>query len=226
MLNKTPYYIFKPLDSYRKLLSLNNTVLNVEDYGAGSTYSKNTNRKVASILRHSVKPRKYAELLFRMVQEWKPTTMLELGTSLGLTSMYIAKANKEGKLISVEGSHEIATFARKGFEKFDCSNIVQIVGQFDEVLPDILTENKRIDFAFVDGNHQESATIRYFDRLVKHVNQDTVLVFDDIHWSAGMENAWEHIKNHDSVTLSIDLFEMGIVFFFKRNQKEHHLIRF
>lgn len=226
VLNSTPYYVFEPLSSYRAFLSLNKTVLRVEDFGAGSSYSSGNSRKVSSILRQSVKSQKYAELIFRIVQNRKPQTMLELGTSLGLTSIYMAKANKEGELISVEGSSEIAEVARKGFEKFDCKNITQIVGKFDEVLPKILKENSIIDFAFIDGNHQEAATIHYFNQLVQRVNTDSILIFDDIHWSKGMENAWEQIKDHSSVTLSIDLFEMGLVFFINRNQKEHHSIRF
>jgi len=201
-------------------------MLRVEDFGAGSSYSGGNNREVSSILRQSVKPQKYAELIFRIVQNRKPRTMLELGTSLGLTSIYMAKAYKEGELISVEGSSEIAEVAKKGFEKFACKNITQIVGNFDEVLPRILKEKSLIDFAFVDGNHREAATLNYFNQLVHHVKPDSILIFDDIHWSKGMERAWEQIKDHTSVTLSIDLFEMGLVFFMNRNQKEHHLIRF
>lgn len=224
--NTSPYYIFKPLSSYRDFLSLNKTLVNIEDFGAGSSYTKNNCRKVSSILRQSVKSKKYAELIFRIVQNSKPQTMLELGTSLGLTSMYIAKAHKSGKLISIEGSKEIAEVARKGFNKFKCNNLVQIVGNFDDELPIILADNKLIDFAFIDGNHQEVATINYFELLVKHINEDSILIFDDIHWSVGMEKAWNYIINHNSVSLSLDFFEMGIVFFFNRNQNEHHLIRF
>jgi predicted O-methyltransferase YrrM len=224
--NTSPYYIFKPLSSYRDFLSLNKTFVNIEDFGAGSTYTKNNGRKVSSILRQSVKSKKYAELIFRVIQNSKPQTMLELGTSLGLTSMYIAKAHKKGKLISIEGSKEIAEVARKGFNKFKCNNIIQIIGKFDDELPKLLGRYNQIDFAFIDGNHQEVATIKYFELLVKHINEDSIIIFDDIHWSVGMEKAWNHIINHSSVTLSLDLFEMGIVFFFNRNQKEHHLIRF
>jgi predicted O-methyltransferase YrrM len=226
VLNNTPYYIFKPLESLRASLSLNNSVLSIDDFGAGSSYSGGNKRSISSILHQSVKPQKYAELIFRIVHKWKPQTMLELGTSLGLTSIYLSKANTDGKLITVEGSSEIAEVAGNGFKKFDCKNIVQIVGKFDEELPKILMEYKVIDFAFIDGNHQEAATIRYFDQLLQHITPDSILIFDDIHWSSGMERAWETIIQHNSVTLSLDLFEMGIVFFFKRHQKEHHLIRF
>ncbi|MEQ8324481.1 MAG: class I SAM-dependent methyltransferase [Vicingaceae bacterium] len=219
--NRTPFYAFNPLSEYRKLISLNEHDLEVLDLGAGSLSQAGDKRKVSRILRTSVKSQKYAELLFRIVQKVNPENIIELGTSLGLTSIYLAKACPRAQVITVEGSPAIANFAISGFKRFRCENVRQIIGNFDEVLPDLLKEINVVDFAFIDGNHREEASVEYANKIIDKCRQNSVLVMDDIHWSDGMERAWQRIKSNPKVSLSIDLFELGILFFAKRHQKEH-----
>ena len=219
--NKSPYYVFKSLDLLRGKLGLDQSRLRIEDLGAGSKGGSKKKRSVSSILKRSVKRKKHAELLFRMVCENRPSTILELGTSLGLTSIYLSKAAPRSRLITMEGSTELADFAKDLFTKYKFRNIEQIIGNFDHVLEDALQSATSIDFAFVDGNHREEETLKYLNLIMDKMGEDGLIVLDDIHWSGGMESAWERAKAMKRVSLSIDLFEMGILFLFPRKQKEH-----
>jgi predicted O-methyltransferase YrrM len=222
--NYTAYYLVEHL---RKNLLNERRILSVEDFGAGSAVSKTNQRTVSSIARNAARPKKYGQLLYRMVKYYKPAGIIELGTSLGLTSSYLALGNEKAELITIEGSPEIAEQAGQNFDALELQNINLHTGNFDEILPLALRKLPSIDFAFIDGNHRYEPTIRYFNQLLEKSNNSTILVFDDIHWSGEMEQAWKEIKSHSAVSCSIDLFFTGIVFF--RNEikeKQHFKIRF
>ena len=142
-------------------------------------------------------------------------------------SCVVAFANKNSTLITFEGSKEISRIAKANFEKTGIENIKLIEGTFDETLPGILSKIKNIDLVFVDGNHRKKATLGYFFEFLKKSNANSIFIFDDIHWSKEMEEAWREIQEHNSVTLTIDLFFIGIVFFKKDfKAKQHFIIRF
>lgn len=220
------YDCFKAIEELRSNLKRDNTVLTIEDFGAGSRVHKQTQRAVSDIASSSLKPKKFAQLLFRMVNFYKPSSVLELGTSLGITTSYLAFAQNNIPVITMEGAKEIAGVAKNNFQKLQLKNIEIIKGNFDETLPVVLNKFGSIDFAFIDGNHRKEPTLQYFQQLLKKVNHNSILIFDDVHWSKQMEEAWEIIKTNEVVTLSIDLFYIGIVFF-RREQKEkqHFTIR-
>jgi predicted O-methyltransferase YrrM len=226
--DKREFDCFRYIESLRKELKNNNTEISVPDFGAGSRIQLNNKRKISAISKSSLKPKKYSQLLFRIVHHYKPKNILELGTSLGITTLYLAFANPAAKIITMEGAPEIAAKAKQNFKQLNLSNIKIIEGNFDEILPlTINNELSAIDFAFIDGNHRKQPTLNYFNQLIKLSTQSTIFIFDDIHWSADMEEAWNEIKQHKSVTLTIDLFFIGIVFF-RTEQKtnEHFTIRF
>ena len=224
--NKTPYYIFKPIEQYRKFLSVDIREIEVEDYGAGSNYTSSKRKKVSKIANTSLKRAKYAQLLFRLALKRKPKTILELGTSLGITTLYFSYSNSATQIITIEGSKEIARIAEQNFKKFKRNKIDLQIGTFSDKLPDILSGLHELEFAFIDGHHDKIATMAYFKTLLTKKTENSLFIFDDIHWSKGMEEAWKIIQSHEDVSLTIDLFEMGLVFFMKRKQKEHFLIRF
>lgn len=174
---------------------------------------------------HSSVSPSYGQFLFRMARFFRPNIMLELGTSLGISTSYLAMGNPDGKVITIEGCRETAEIARINFEHLGLRNITQVSGNFDEVLPDVLKETGEIQFAFIDGNHRKEPTLNYFFQLLNHIDEDSVLIFDDIHWSEEMEEAWRMICSHDSVRVSIDLFRMGIVFFSERLSKEDFILQ-
>jgi predicted O-methyltransferase YrrM len=152
---------------------------------------------------------------------------LELGTSFGITSSYLAAADPNAKVYTIEGSPAIANIAQITFGRFDLKNIELVTGNFTDVLPGLLARLKTIDLAFIDGNHRKEPTLDYFQQLLKHSTPSTILIFDDIHWSAGMEEAWAEIQQHPSITLTIDLFFIGIVFLNPDiNHKQQFSIRF
>lgn len=225
--DKQSHPAYQPIENLRKKMLGNSTVIDVEDFGAGSSVIKTNKRVVAAIAASSLKPKKYAQLLYRMVQYYKPETILELGTSFGITTAYLASANKTSKVFTCEGSPAIASIAKQNFEALQLNNIQLSEGDFAQILSPLFERLQTIDFIFIDGNHQKEPTLDYFAKLLDCSNQNTILVFDDIHWSTGMEEAWNAIKQHPAVTLTIDLFFIGIVFInpdFKIPQ--HFSIRF
>jgi predicted O-methyltransferase YrrM len=225
--DKKTYPAYKPIESLRKKMLVNATVIEVEDFGAGSTVIKTKKRIVSAIAASSLKPKKYAQLLYRMVKYYKPETILELGTSFGITTAYLASANETSTIFTCEGSSAIASIAKQNFETLQLKNVQLTEGDFSGTLSPLLSDLNTVNFAFADGNHRKEPTLDYFQQLLNHSTATTILVFDDIHWSAEMEKAWDTIKQHPSVTLTIDLFFIGIVFInpdFKIPQ--HFSIRF
>jgi predicted O-methyltransferase YrrM len=225
--DKNLYPEYRKVELLRHHLSKNHFELKVEDLGAGSLVATSTRRTISQIARTAAKPRKYAQLLFRMTHYYQPEVMIELGTSLGITSAYMALGNTKGNLITIEGARQVSTIATDIFRQLGLTNIEPLVGNFDHVLPEVLNRVPAVDMAFIDGNHRKEPTLRYFQWLLGKRKNDTVIIIDDIHWSSEMEEAWEIIKNHEAVHLSIDLFFMGIVFFKDEFKiKQHFTIRY
>ncbi|MCD6066435.1 MAG: class SAM-dependent methyltransferase [Bacteroidetes bacterium] len=221
------FYEYKKLNTIRRTLESDTTELSIEDFGAGSKVFKGNKRKISEICRHGISAEKQARLLFRLVNYFAPRTSVELGTSIGLTSMYLALAAKNSLLYTIEGSAELAAFAQKQFDTYGVENIRLLKGTFDEQLPALLQQTDKVDFAYVDGNHSKEPTLRYFHMLLKKCHNDSVLVFDDINWSQEMKAAWQEIKQHPDVRLTIDLYFTGIIFFRKEHKmKEHFVLRF
>lgn len=225
--DKQHYPEYDKAEGLRQQLLHDRTVLNIEDFGAGSSVSKTNQRAVSTIARNSAKSGKFGQLLFRMVKAYQPETILELGTSLGITTSYMALAKPEAKLVTLEGAGEVASIARKNFQSLDLHTISIKEGNFNDTLSYVVNELSTVDFSFIDGNHRREPTERYFKELLKKTHNDSILIFDDIHWSREMEEAWASIKAHPSVHCTIDLFFIGIVFFRQEfREKQHFNIRF
>ena len=225
--DKRQFYAYESVEGVRKQMITDDTVLTIRDFGAGSAVSKNNQRKVNSIARASLKPARYGQLLFRIVNYYKGKTIVELGTSLGITTAYLASANALGKVLTFEGADEVANLAIKNFEYLGLNNIEVIEGNFDHTLNGTLHKLSSVDLAFVDGNHRKQPTLNYFYQLLEKANETSIFIFDDIHWSRTMEEAWVEIRDHSSVTVTIDLFFIGLVFFRpEQKKKQHFTIRF
>lgn len=221
------YPAYATVENLRRRLRHDQSLLDVEDLGAGSVTGHSTKRTVASIARHAAKPRKWGQLLYRMVRHYRPAHMLELGTSLGISSSYLALGNPDARLITLEGAKAVAAMAKRNFQSLQLDNISIIEGNFDVTLPKALMELPSPDFCFIDGNHRQEPTERYFNQILPSLNNDSILIFDDIHWSPGMEAAWQTICQHEQVRCTIDLFFIGIVLFRKEfREKQHFSIRF
>jgi len=214
------------IEALRKELCKQERTIKITDFGAGSTINNSKKRKVKDVAKNSAKNEKFGKLLYRIIQFYKPKNILELGTSLGISTSYLAKADANAQVFTFEGCPETAKIAEENFEKQNIKNTSITLGDFNLTLTEKLKEIKTIDLAFIDGNHQEKPTIAYFEKCLEYANNNTIFVFDDIHWSDGMENAWNYIKSHSSTTLTIDLFFVGIVFVKSELSKEDFTIRF
>ena len=210
--DKKEYSAYKPIENIRRELLRDNSSIEVEDFGAGSAVIKTNTRVVSKVAASSLKPRKYAQLLFRIVQYYKPGTIVELGTSFGTTTAYLASGNPGANVYTLEGATEIAAIARKNFDKCGLKNIHLSPGNFDKTLPQLLATIAKPDLVYIDGNHRREPTLWYFEQFLQHAHPSTIFIFDDIHWSKDMEAAWITICSHPQVTLSIDLFFIGLVF--------------
>lgn len=165
--------------------------------------------------------------MYRMAKHYQCKNILELGTSLGITTAYLASADPEATVITMEGADAVADIAQRNFNEVGLKNIEIVRGNFDETLRGVLQKMPAIDLAFIDGNHQQEPTERYFEQLLPHIHNNTLLIFDDIHWSSGMEAAWKNIIAQESVVCDIDLFYIGIVSFRKEfKEKQAFSIRF
>ena len=195
----------------------------ISDFGAGSNYFKGNKRKINAIAQNAGISTKRARLLIRFVQYFKPQNILEIGTSLGLSTYCLYLGNPKAVITTLEGCEETSKVARTQLKKFNFYPTL-ITGNFKEILPTAL-QNRQFDLIYIDGNHQKEATISYFEQCLNSIHNDSIIIFDDIHWSTGMKEAWEIIRKNKKVTVSIDTFQWGIVFFRKEQEKEHFIIR-
>ncbi|MBK8365702.1 MAG: class I SAM-dependent methyltransferase [Bacteroidetes bacterium] len=170
--------------------------------------------------------KKYSQLIFRLVNFSNAKNIIELGTSLGITTLYISNAAKNGKVISLEGSTEIADLAKVNFQKMRSTNIEIVTGNFDTTLSGVLNKMQKVDLVYFDGNHRMQPTLEYFNLCLQKKTPDTVFIFDDIYWSREMKSAWDTIIQNKEVTISIDLFKLGIVFFRSGIPKQHFQLKF
>ena len=225
--DKRQFYAYGQIEKIRHNLLLDNRELAIEDFGAGSRTGLTKQRLINAIAQSSLKPKKFSQLLFRMVDHYQPKTILELGTSLGITSSYLATANLDAQLITMEGSTAVATVAKENFKQLNLKNIKIIEGNFDETLSLTIANLSSIDLAFLDGNHRYQPTINYFNEVLKKSHEHTIIILDDVHWSQEMEQAWEEVKQHPQVTMTIDLFFIGIVLLRKDFKvKQDFVVRF
>jgi len=225
--DKENYGDYEKVEGLRKKIIQDRSILTIEDYGAGSSSHRTNQRSVGAIAKRALKSKKYGQLLYRMVRHYQPDTIIELGTSLGITTAYLAMANPAATIITLEGASSIADIAKEHFKNLDLENINLVGGNFDYTLPTVLYPLRRVDLAFIDGNHRREPTENYFHWLLEKSDSRSIFIFDDIHWSREMEQAWNGIKMHPSVQCSVDLFFLGIVFFREEfKEKQHFCIRF
>jgi predicted O-methyltransferase YrrM len=217
---------YKTIEAQRKKLLNDDSIVNVTDLGAGSHLNKNNTKKVRQIAKNALKSPALAQLIYRLAKDNDPKSIIELGTCLGITTAYLSKACPDADIITIEGCPETAKVAYNNFRDLDLENVELRVGNFDLLLPEIIAEQPQLDFVYVDGNHRKDATINYFNWCLPKVHEETLLIFDDIYWSKGMKEAWEEIKANPQVTVTIDLFWIGLVFFRKGQVKEHFKIKY
>ncbi len=216
---------YQVLKNYRNSLLENTNTIDVTDFGAGSKVFKSNTRPIAKIAKNAGITRKRAELLFRITTYFQPETVLEIGTSLGLATSALALGNTKAKITTLEGCPETAKIAQEQFAQFGLTNINSVVTEFSEYFETINCQPETINLIYFDGNHSKKATLNYFELLLPTITNESVWIFDDIHWSKDMEETWELLKNNPKVSVTIDTFQWGLVLFRREQPKEHFVIR-
>lgn len=209
--DKTRYKDYASVEALRKKLLSRKDSIEIEDFGAGSTTLITRKRAVKDVAATSLKPKKYAQLLYRIAKRYNCNSVVELGTSFGITTSYLAAAGAEN-VTSFEGSPAIAAIAKEQFKASHLQNVKVLLGNMDDTIPRFVKDAPPQDLFFLDGNHRKEPTLLYFEQLLTLAKPNSIFIIDDIHWSEGMEEAWGLLKSHKAVTLSLDLFFIGILF--------------
>jgi predicted O-methyltransferase YrrM len=218
---------YQHIEKIREAFKNSDDRISILDLGAGSAYGNDSKRSVSSLVKNAAKPSKFGRLFHRLVKYYGIETVLELGTSLGISTRYFADALPDGQVITIEGAPALASFSRGNFTAEGYKNVNLKDGDFSAVLPEVLPGLKGKKLIYLDGNHRYAPTIEYFHQILRYLGEEDILVFDDVHWSLEMEKAWEEIKNHQQVCCTIDVFFIGIVFFRKEfKEKCNFSIRF
>jgi predicted O-methyltransferase YrrM len=220
VLRKSEVHGIREIEALRDKLLNNHSEIDVTDLGSGSAHFSSSKRMLSQIALTGLTPRLFCSFYFRMLQFLEAKKVVELGTSLGITTLYLA-ARKEAKIFTFEGSSSVANVALTNFEYFNTKNIDLIEGNIDSTLSDFLQNPSKINFALIDANHRYEPTIRYFTLLSKRMADKGIIVVDDIHHTPEMENAWNELKKNDLVYASVDLFRCGLLFFDPALNKQH-----
>ncbi len=217
---------YAKIEELRAQLLRDERVINITDLGAGSHVNNNKQKQVKSLAKNALKPAKLAQLIHRLAADRAPGNIIELGTCLGLTTAYLASAAPDAQVVSIEGCPETAAIAEENLSSLGIKNTGILVGNFDKILPEVIAMFPRLDFVFIDGNHRKDATLNYFKWCLPKLSENSIMIFDDIYWSKGMKEAWNEIKTHPEVTVTIDLFWIGLVFVRKGQAKEDFRINY
>ncbi len=223
LLDDRHFYAFDEIEEERKKLLTSKSNMTMIDLGAGSRKGNNQTKRIKDVASSSLSSAWQCQILYKLVSHLEPSTIIEIGSSLGVSSAYISNANPQAKVYSLEGNQDSITIAKTLAEKLKLKNIDFRLGNFDDTLPQTLESLDKIDLVFVDGNHRKDATIAYFNLIKEKAHPNSCIVFDDIYWSTGMTEAWNTIKNDECVKASVDLFYFGIVFFNEDFKQKKHL---
>ncbi len=211
--DRRQFYAFPLIEWIRRLLWKDKTEISITDHGAGSRITKKSVRTIRHIVRHGAISRRQGQYLFKIALYYQPSKIVELGTSLGISTLYLALTDSRRPVVTVEGSEEIARKAAETFYRLKLKNISIINDTFQKALTVIREEWKNIDLLYLDGDHRSGSSLQYFEYCLPLFHEKSILVLADIYWSEEMQQAWQKIKSHSSVTVALDLFDFGILFF-------------
>jgi len=224
--NKIDPDIVCTIEKVRKKMISDRRFILVKDLGSRSQLLKTNLRRVSDIARYSPVPGKYGELLSKMAAEFGKPLIIEFGTSLGISTMYMAASCTDTTVYTIEGCPATAEIARHNFTEAGLNNIKIFEGPFDEVLPGFANSGVKAGLVFIDGNHRKEPVIKYFNQMAELSDDKTVIIIDDINYSNEMTEAWNEIKLHEKVSLSVDIFRMGMIFFRQGINHNNYIIRY
>jgi predicted O-methyltransferase YrrM len=224
--NKTGSDVVLMIEKIRKQALSSEIIINTLDLGAGSVKMKGNRRKVSDIAKYSSVPEKYGLLLSSLSTQFGGESIIEFGTSLGISTMYLSAGSPLSIVYTMEGSHEIAAIAERNFETAGFRKINVFNGSFNDMIPVILQKGIKPGIVFIDGDHRREAVIEHFGRMAEIAGDNTLIILDDIHYSHSMEEAWAEIREWKNVSTTIDIWRMGLVFFRKGMSRIHYNVRY
>ena len=216
---------FNTISGIKEILSSSSEEIQISDFGAGSQVTSSSIRKVRDMYKNSSISKKQGELFNRLIKYFQAENVIELGTHLGLSSAYLSLGT-DARVISIEGCPETAQFAQNIHLSHDLKNIEIVNRRFEEALPGLLESLSSIDCVYLDGNHSYEPTLAYYEMLKPKLNEQSFLIFDDINWSEDMKRAWEDIIKDDNISISLNCYKFGIVFFRGGIEKQNFYLMF
>ncbi len=216
------FYAFSDAVGLRDYIYQNHQLIPQSEFGAGSQVLSNHQIPVSALGRSAAVDEGNGQLLFRLVNFLKPSTLLEMGTCLGVSAVYQAAAAQDARFLTIEGSPAIAELAKRHLQGMKYKNIESYQGSFANVLPKLLPTLPQLDYVYLDGDHRQEPTLRYFEACLPYLHDKSAFVLADIYWSPEMMTAWEALQNHPNVSLTVDLYDFGILFFRKSSEPKQH----
>ncbi|MEJ5994801.1 class I SAM-dependent methyltransferase [Pedobacter sp. Du54] len=218
--------VYEEIEKQRKKLLNDDTILTISNLEAGSHLNRRREKKVSEVAKNALKNPRLTQLVYRLAHHHPLQNIIELGTCLGITTVYLAKANPTATVVTMEGCPDTANVAYQNFVSLGLTNVELQVGNFNDLFPKEVENTAKLDLVYINGNRTKEATLNYFNTCLPNIHEGTLLIFNDIYWGKGMKDAWETIKAHPQVTVTIDLFAIGLVYFKKDQVKEHFKIKF
>lgn len=227
ILKDEPQAVFDEIEKYRTAYLQDKNKIKVQSPGAPSQTSRKQERSISNIAKKGITSARYGRLLYRLGKAIQPEVIIELGTSLGISALYLSLSNPQARVYTFEGCPQTAAQARRLFSKWPYQNIKLVEGNIDDTLPACLsTLEKKVGLAYLDANHRYEPTVTYYEQLLAQAHEGSIFVLDDIYWSNEMYQAWQTLYLRPEVRLSLDLFEVGILLFKEKHVKEHHALRY
>jgi len=221
------------IEALRHAVEKSNTPVAMMDFGAGTpsldltdsamSQGRVVTKTAGEFCRTASKPASWCLLLFKLVRHLKPAACIELGTCLGVSAAYLGaaqKLNQRGRVATLEGAPALAALAEQHLQSLGLDNVRVVVGRFQDTLAGVIQADRPLDFVFIDGHHEEKATLQYFEQVYPALASKAVVVFDDIAWSDGMQRAWRSIEDDPRVQLSVDLSRVGVAVIDRSNTKK------
>lgn len=214
------YYAYRDVEAVREAMLRSSVNLEVEDLGAGASSGT---RPLRERVQRSASSPEQGRRLFRLARWAAPRTILEIGTSTGVGAMYLASAAREARFVGLEGSAALAAVARENLQLLGLKQAEVRTGAFEQTLPGVLESLETLDFVFFDGNHRAEPTLQYFEQCLACAHAGTVFVFDDVYWSPEMTDTWHRLQAHPRTTLTIDLYDLALLFVNPDFKEKQHL---
>ena len=224
LISKPGFPEIKKIEDHRALLIRSGDTINYQTFGKKSSLPIDKRRKISAIVNSGISSQYKSRLLASLIKEFKCKVILELGSSLGINTAYLAEASPQGTVYTFEGHPGLCHLANGFFKQLNYDQVVLLEGNIDEKLPEVLNSITAVDFAFIDANHTSQGLLMYFNQLINRIHKKSIIVIDDIRWSKDMHRGWKEVVKNERVSHSYDMGDVGILFFQEGIKKQNYIV--